>query len=174
MKYKNLPKTDWISPSIEVKETATKGKGMFAIKDIKLGDTVIIWGGNYVTGVQLKKMDLTGMQVMQWDEDLYSVEGRGESEGYFINHSCDSNTWMDGVNVIIARKDIDKGEEITIDYALFEFESSYVSKWKCECGFEKCRKTITGNDWKQKEIQERYKGHFSPMIEFLIKKQTSK
>ena len=33
---------------------------------------------------------------MQWDENLFSVENRGEDKGYFINHSCEPNIGFRG------------------------------------------------------------------------------
>ena len=35
-----------------------------------------------------------------------------------INHACDPNTWLDGLD-LVARRDIRPGEELTVDYATF-------------------------------------------------------
>jgi hypothetical protein len=48
---------------------------------------------------------------------------------------------------------------ITADYALWEADERFVSRWECRCGSTLCRGRITGNDWKDKGLQERYKGH---------------
>lgn len=58
-----------------------------------------------------------------------------------INHSCDSNIlsmFVDGIYCDIAVKDIDPGEEITIDYGLFY--SSFPWSMKCKCNTSICRK----------------------------------
>ncbi|MEI6773545.1 MAG: SET domain-containing protein [bacterium] len=57
---------------------------------------------------------------MQRDDNLFSVEDRGDDETYFINHSCDGNLRMKDAFTLIARTDINKDEEITADYALWE------------------------------------------------------
>lgn len=158
------PKETWINPKIEIKETANKGKGMFATKLVKTGETVLIWGGEYTDREGAEKAKRKGKLVLQWDDNLFSVEDAGEDLGYYINHSCDSNTWMKNAYTLIARRDIRAGEEVTADYALWEADSNYVSKWKCQCGLSVCRKRVTGSDWKLTEVQERYAGHFSPLI----------
>jgi hypothetical protein len=35
----------------------------------------------------------------------------------------------------------------------------------CNCGAACCRKTITGQDWKSKELQAKYRGYFSWYLE---------
>jgi hypothetical protein len=57
---------------------------------------------------------------MQRDDNLFSVEDRGDDETYFINHSCDGNLRMKDAFTLIARIDINNDEEITADYALWE------------------------------------------------------
>jgi len=163
-------KKDWISPKIEIKETPNKGKGMFATKPIKAGEKVLVWGGEYTNTLGAKEAKASGKLVMQWDNDLYSVEDKGNDMGYFINHACDPNTWMNDSYTLVAKHDIQIGEEITADYALWEADSNYISKWECHCDSSVCRKRITGNDWKLPEVQERYKGHFSPLINKRIEK----
>ena len=44
----------WFNPSIEVKEVAKYGKGVFAKKNIKKGELLTIWGG-YVMNIKEEK-----------------------------------------------------------------------------------------------------------------------
>lgn len=167
---KPLPEeSSWITPKAEIKDSPIGGKGLFAKEDISPGEVVTVWQGTYTDkkGAELAKKD--GKLVMQWDDELFSVEDRGDDNGYFINHSCDSNLWMEDAYTLIARNPIKAGEEITADYALLEADESYVSKWECKCGSGSCRKRITGKDWQLKEVQQQYKGHFSPLINNKIK-----
>ena len=101
---------------------------------------------------------------MQLDDDLYTIEERGEYATYFMNHSCDSNVWMRNGWTLVARRDISVGEELTLDYALVEGDESFLPDWECACGSSECRKKITGQDWLLPQIQQRYKGYFSPLI----------
>lgn len=139
-------KETWINPKIEIKETPNKGKGVFATKTIKTGETVLVWGGEYTNKKGVEKAKEKGKLVLQWDDNLFSVENAGEDLGYYINHACDSNTWMKDAYTLVARRDIAAGEEVTADYALWEADPNYISKWECQCGLPVCRKRITGND----------------------------
>lgn len=69
---------------------------MFAKKFIQVGETVIIWGGmDYVRSrEEAARARQAGRVVMQLDDDLFSVEERGDDLTYFVNHSCDPNVWM--------------------------------------------------------------------------------
>src|SRR5664280_2496511 len=57
---------------------------------------------------------------------------------------------------------IDPGEELLIDYAMGK---ATPDEWDCTCGSPLCRGVITGDDWKIKELQRRYKGYFTPYVE---------
>ena len=48
-----------------------------------------------------------------------------------INHSCDPNTWLEGLD-LVARRDIAAGDELTIDYASFCGPS--MSPFECTSG----------------------------------------
>jgi D-alanine-D-alanine ligase-like ATP-grasp enzyme len=68
-----------------------------------------------------------------WDED--------PSEWAPQNHSCDPNTFFDGLNVI-ARRSIKKDEELTLDYA--EFLDENMEPFQCQCASSQCRGLING------------------------------
>lgn len=57
------------------------------------------------------------------------------------NHSCDANTAYKGLNVY-ALRDIKKGEELTLNYALFLDE--HMEPFMCTCGSANCKGYITG------------------------------
>lgn len=160
----------WISPKIEIRQTLTKGKGMFAVEKIYEGLECVVWGGIYANGKEAERAKNNGKMVMQWDSDLFSVENKGEDIGYFINHSCDPNVWMQDAYTLIAKRDIGIGEELTADYAFWEADEDFISEWECDCGASLCRKRVTGRDWRMPELQERYKNHFSPLIYKRIQK----
>ena len=158
------PQEDWIHPHIEIRETSQRGRGMFATQLIPEGEVVIIWGGTYVNKEGADHARQEGKLVMQFDEDLFSVEDRGESDAYFINHSCDPNVWMRNSFTLETMRDIIPGEELTADYVIWETDESKVCSWECHCGSPTCRHTITGTDWKIPALQEKYKNHFIPLI----------
>lgn len=139
-------KKDWVSPKIEIRETEGRGKGTFALEKISAGEPAVIFGGEYTDAQGAKEAWAHGKLTMQWDHDLFSVEERGDDMGYFINHSCEPNTWMNDAFTITAKRDIAAGEELTADYAQWEADENHVSPWECACGSRLCRKKITGRD----------------------------
>jgi uncharacterized protein len=55
-------------------------------------------------------------------------------------------------------RNIEPGEELTIDYAMQE---SYRFAFDCVCKSRTCRKKLTPDDWKIEDLQKRYDGYFS-------------
>ena len=90
----------------------------------------------------------------------------------YTNHSCDGNVgWVDDGTRMVAIRDIQSGEEITFDYATSEVRDYGFEV--CLCGSEKCRKTLTYDDWKLPEVQAAYKGYFMSFIQDRIDKMGS-
>jgi hypothetical protein len=56
-------------------------------------------------------------------------------------------------------------EELTWDYAIFELDENWLSKFSCNCGDPHCRRTVTGRDWMRADLQLRYAGHFHPGLQ---------
>src|SRR3989338_6834653 len=106
-----MAKQDWINPKIEIREALEKGRGMFALEPIEEGEKILIWGGEYVNKNEAEKAKASGKLVVQWDENLFTIEDRGDDLGYFINHSCDPNAWMKDAFTIIAMLNIKIGEQ---------------------------------------------------------------
>jgi hypothetical protein len=69
-----------------------------------------------------------------------------------LNHSCDANAFFRGRN-LYARRQIDKGQEITIDYNCSEFELDTL--FQCNCGTEACVGTIKGYKFLSQDERER-------------------
>jgi len=118
-----------------------------------------------------------GKLVMQLDENLFSIEERGDDPTYFTNHSCDPNIWMKDEVTLTTMRDINLGEELTADYVMWEADENFVSSWECICASPSCRKRITGKDWQIPKLQKKYAGHFTPLINKRIlnlKKRTLK
>ncbi len=155
----------WVDPRIEVRPSFIAGRGTFAHETIRAGEIVEIWGGVRITNEELDSIAAS--------EKRYNSAAIGEGVNLlfnlddpygFDNHSCDPNLWMADAITIVARRGIARDEELTIDYALFTVTPSWTMECQCRCGSPLCRHRITGNDWLRAELQERYKGHFSPFI----------
>ncbi len=77
-----------------------------------------------------------------------------------INHACDPNAWLQGLD-LVARRPIAAGEEITMDYATFM--NDVMLDFPCHCGAAECRGTIRGDDH-HRPFMERYAGHVSDYV----------
>lgn len=75
----------------------------------------------------------------------------------FINHSCEPNVGFAGNVVLVAMRDVDAGEELTTDYAMFD---GYEGSMDCTCGRPACRGRVDGRDWQRPDLQARYRGTF--------------
>ena len=131
--YREAP---WLSPKVEIRPSRIHGRGMFAKEPVSKGEKFAIWGGRYVARQEADeaKARTPGVRVQQTEEDVSEVftrEGAEEDPTYFLNHSCDPNTWMDDEVTVAASRIIGAGEELTIDYAMFEADESFVETDKC-------------------------------------------
>ena len=155
-------------PRIEFRNSRISGSGMFAREPIKKGETVCIVGGSVMTDAEFEAFQSTyrNYNAIQIDDHLHLVEDPEVTrtlEGS-MNHSCDSSIWMADEVTLVARRDLKTGEEATVDYALFTTQSNWMLDTRCRCGSPDCRRIITGDDWRREDVQERYRGHFSPFI----------
>jgi D-alanine-D-alanine ligase len=76
---------------------------------------------------------LSGEVFLLWDNE--------PAEWAPQNHSCEPNTYYNGLNVVATRP-ISPGEELTLDYASFLDE--HMEPFQCRCGLPGCRGLITG------------------------------
>lgn len=169
---KTYNKKSWVSDKLELRDSTIHGKGVYAKENIPKGEVVVIWGGELVSVTDFqngigKKHTNVGIT-----EDLYLVTSNEDEMSIddFMNHSCDPNLWLDDEVTLSARRDIKKDEELTFDYAIEIISEDYLMKNPCYCRAKQCRKQITGNDWKLKELHLEYGNHFSPFILERIKK----
>ncbi|RPH74848.1 SET domain-containing protein-lysine N-methyltransferase [bacterium] len=169
-----LPQT-WTDPRIEFRKSRISGDGMFARQPFKKGEVVCIVGGVVMTDSEFAAFQATHSfyNSIQIDKNLHLVEDPEITQSLdgSMNHSCDSNTWMEDEATLVARWDIEAGEEATVDYALFTTQSNWMLDRRCRCGSPHCRRIITGDDWRRKDVRERYRHRFSPFINSRIEKQ---
>jgi uncharacterized protein len=140
---------------------------MFAHGPVRAGEVVVVWGGMVLTEDDIRSGRARRGGVAAVDEGLY-LAGRAleaPDDADFMNHSCDPNVWMLDNVTLAARRNIEPGEELTVDYAMWEADEGWVSRWECLCGSPRCRRWVTGRDWRSRDLQDAYRGHFSPFIE---------
>lgn len=163
----SLPARSWIDPRIEIRSSPIDRLGLFTDARIRVGERVIGWGGQLVTDDDVVLLqaayEATGAEYScaAVDEGLNVVQ-RPDDPLRYGNHSCDPNLWMVDAITEAARRDLAKGEEITIDYATVSVGASW--RMECRCGSRLCRGAVTGEDWRRPELRERYRDHFLPFI----------
>lgn len=136
-----------------IKKSGKKGKGVFATRDIKKGELIMIRDYS-----KLKRYKL-GSKALSKSNHVDCVGNKeyviDNSPNSYINHSCEPNT----KTIIISKnkaknyalKNIKKGEELTHSYAPSKKELAqakkqrlHIWKMKCRCGSKKCKKIIEG------------------------------
>ncbi len=93
-------------------------------------------------------------------DEIYGLWGLEPAQWCPINHGCDPNAWLDGLN-LVARRPIQSGEEITVDYGTFHNE--LMAEFVCTCGTATCRGLIRGDDYRQAFIAA-YGAHVSDYV----------
>lgn len=176
----NAGRVSWVSPKLGLQTSMIEGLGYFAEEKIEKDEPLIVQGGRCV---HVTEMDNPGMEPcwyvgFQIERDVYlcpfEIEGRLNLDGIFVvNHSCNPNAGFSGQVSLVAMREIHVGEEVTFDYAMTDLETDDEDAWnpeQCRCGQQQCRKLITGNDWRNKELHDRYSGYFSSHIAGAISK----
>jgi hypothetical protein len=149
------------SPKTEVRASPIQGQGLFARQAIATGEIVAVKGGYVLTRARWGALEpVLGPAEIQLTEDLVMAPVRGEERHgamLYTNHSCDPNIAIQGQIVFVAMRDIAPGEELTHDWATTD-DGDY--ELECRCGSPRCRRVVTGKDWRKPELRERYRGWF--------------
>jgi hypothetical protein len=164
---------------LELRSSGISGVGVFAVPNLMKGQKVadgiaeedfrdlIPWTSfeSYDIDVREKIMDFCigtpegFIPPEELDFNKLSIE-------WYLNHSCDGNCGFNEHGDFVAIREIEQGEELTYDYGLAESNPNFTMK--CVCGSKNCRKTITGNDWKDEDFQARNREHMLPHLRRLM------
>ncbi len=116
-----------------VKKSKIHGQGVFANRDFRKGEKVLAWDLSHK--ILKKKVEKLSPEAKRgtffWRGRYYVATGFGK----YLNHSCDANTYAKKA-CDFAKKNIKKGEEITIDMSQ---ETVVGPRTKCHCGSRNCR-----------------------------------
>jgi len=137
-----------------VGESGVHGKGVYAVRPIKAGDTVLEYRGEIITwrkALARHPHDLSRPNHTFYFhlDDGHVIDAKfGGNTAKWINHSCEPNLEanQDGYRVFLtALRDIDPGEELFYDYSLI-IDGRKTAKVKkehaCLCGAPTCRGTM--------------------------------
>lgn len=118
------------------------GKAVFAAKNYKKDDVIVVFEGPIVGKKDLPK-NLHGKRDRYVQVGLGEYMGPSRTTDDYINHSCDPNSGLKFTDfgiLLIAIKAIKVGEEITWDYSTTMHDDNWTMD--CLCGSKKCRKVI--------------------------------
>lgn len=158
--------------AFEVKYQYKTGYRLLAARDLQPGDVVMQEEEApcvLATRTHVKRSWKPGSQKAIWfdsyaypvTDEVWALWGQDPDDWLPLNHSCDPNAWMDGLN-LVARRPIAKGEEITSEYATFA--GDHLTEFDCKCGAATCRGRIHSTDYLQPFVAEQYSGHLSDWV----------
>jgi uncharacterized protein len=138
-------------PMIEVRHSLVHGYGVFAVRRIRKGTTVIEYLGDRITHEEADERyedkDAKDNHTFLFTVDSKTVidAGRNGNEARFINHGCDPNC-ESGIMTkrvfIEAIRTIQPGEELVYDYQITrdpDDPDDVDEVFACRCGAAGCR-----------------------------------
>jgi uncharacterized protein len=131
-----------LAPGLAIKNSPIQGRGCFAVTHFKGGRKIAEYAGERIRNAEAnRRANRRRLRICAINE-RWSLDGsRGGNGTHYINHSCEPNAFMKvlyGHVLFMALRDIEPGEEITIDYQ----STLHSNKKKCICGAPSCRGTI--------------------------------
>ena len=131
-----------MSGGLTVKKSNIYGKGCFALTHFPARKKIKFYEGELIKGsrkiqARIRRQAESAIKIITIGSDVAIDGAVGGNETAFINHSCDPNAFIRVVSAekvaIFARRDIQPGEELTIDY-----RDPYHPE-VCHCGAANCR-----------------------------------
>ena len=155
----------YLSPKIEIRSREGNASlGGFASEWIKKDELILVWSGFIVNLSQYHELpDEIQRHTIQVEEDAYLASWTEDEPADFINHSCEPDTGLIGQLTLVAMRDIAPGEEVTFDYATCD--GTAYDEFLCDCHADTCRGRVTGDDWKNPVLWDKYAGYFSPYLQ---------
>jgi uncharacterized protein len=160
---------NWLNPKIKPNKSEKEGSGEFAVENIKKDEILAIFGGHIMTREERDNLpeDIRYLSLGIDDDKFIGPKSISETDDAdWFNHSCEPNAGLFGQIMLVAMRDIKKGEEITFDYVMSCSQKTEERVlFECNCGLKNCRHKITNLDWKDPSLQKKYKGYLSPYVQ---------
>jgi uncharacterized protein len=155
---------DWI----KIAGSAIDGRGVYARKNIPDGSRILEYTGELITKAEARRREQERLARQQLGGDssvyIFTLNKRHDLDGRtrrniarLINHSCAPNCRVQKIRGriwIVARRDIEAGEELTFDYG---FSFTEWPKHPCRCGSDRCPGFIVAKEqrWRLRRIPRR-------------------
>ncbi|PRY14669.1 SET domain-containing protein [Kineococcus rhizosphaerae] len=157
----------WLNPLVRVGRSPIEGEGLFAAAPLPRGTAVARFGGRLVSDAELGRLFAeaartgTYVDTMSVGRDVNLVLPP-DVPNHTGNHGCDPNTWWADPFTVVARRDVERGEELTLDYATITDDPGFTMP--CACRAASCRGRVTGADWRLPGLQAAYGDHWVPVL----------
>ncbi len=116
-----------------------EGTGLFVEENVREGEFI-----SFIEGTERIKKSISpedALTIPTWygvSKTKWIDPGNGLFS--FLNHNCNPNTAIVGTKKLIARRNIKKNEEISIDYSMTDGDLLW--SMQCSCRHRQCRKEI--------------------------------
>lgn len=154
------------------------GNSMVAAVDFAPGDVIqrleesphyLVTRGHVAKYWDAKNRDFFDHFAYPLTDELFAVWDPNPYNWSPINHSCDPNAWLEGLN-LVARRPITKGEYIVMDYGTMYTQNPV--NFACKCGAvavegeegSGCRTVWKGDDYLQPWFIKRYGDHVTDYV----------
>ncbi len=141
---------------IQVRKSGVHGKGVFALRPIAAGETIIEYTGEIISWpVALDRhphdpKDPNHTFYFSLDDGSQVIDAKhGGNASRWINHACEPNCESDetddGRVYIKALRKLKPGEELFYDYGLViheRYTAKLKKEYECRCGAKSCRGTM--------------------------------
>ncbi len=131
-----------LAPGLAVEKSPINGKGCFATSHFGRWRKIAAYEGEKISNAEARRR--AGRRVLRicGIDHRWSIDGSRRGNGtHYINHSCTPNAFtrtLYGQLIFFALRDIQPGDEITIDY----YQTLHPDSKRCYCGAATCRGTI--------------------------------
>ena len=131
-----------LARGLAIKPSSIHGKGCFATISFNKRHKIAEYAGEKISNSEARRRAHRKMLRICEINNRWSLDGsRGGNGTHYINHSCVPNAFMQIIYdhiLFFALRDIQPGEEITIDYE----STLHDDAKRCICGARNCRGTI--------------------------------
>ena len=139
---------------IQVRRSGVHGKGVFALRRIAAGETLIEYTGEIIGWPEaLRRHPHDPSQpdhtfYFHLNDELVIDGNVGGNASKWINHSCAPNVEADdesGQVYLLALRNIKPGDELFFDYGLVieeRYTPALKKRFECRCGAKTCRGTM--------------------------------
>jgi D-alanine-D-alanine ligase len=132
----------------QLKQSPIATYGIFAVKDLMAGEIIVPGEAKFqrVVTQSYIQSHWTGAEreaflryAYRLTPEVFVLRNANPATWLSQNHSCDPNTAYQGLD-LVATRDVEAGEELTLDFASFRGEN--MMGFECQCGSSNCRGSI--------------------------------